>query len=144
MFRIGAEVTVSVNGVPIKIYPAARLVAEGKVESKSGGCLSGYFSAGIGLDAGVSADFSVPNPGDLLGTACIGLVSGICSTPKVKVANCVVKEIAGVNPCKKVGLISNNLLFVRIKKVVDILQALMSKTRFIIVFIDASMLVLHS
>ena len=83
---------------------AARLVAEGNLKaslSQSSSCVSGSFSAGIGLDAGIAADFSVPNPASLMGTACLGVVGNVCKLSNVKIANCAVKVLTKVDPCKK-------------------------------------------
>ena len=101
VLRIGAEITTSVNGIPIAIFPAARLVAEGKVQASSTGCLTGSFAAGIGLDAGISVSLTVPKPGALMGTVCRALVEATCNLPHVKVLNCAVKVAFNANPCKE-------------------------------------------
>jgi len=103
VIRIGAEITAAVNGIPISILPAARLVAEGKVETTNSGCLTGSFSAGIGLDAGITLGFSVPNPAPLMGAVCRALVETTCNIPHVKIANCAVKVAFKADPCKEAG-----------------------------------------
>ena len=103
VIRIGTEITAAVNGIPISILPAARLVAEGKVETTNSGCLTGSFSAGIGLDAGIVLGITVPNPAPLMGAVCRALVEATCNIPTVKVLNCAVKVAFNVNPCKEAG-----------------------------------------
>ena len=103
VIRIGAEITAAVNGIPISILPAARLVAEGKVETTNSGCLTGSFSAGIGLDAGITLGITVPNPAPLMGAVCRALVETTCNIPGVKVANCAVKVAFKADPCKEAG-----------------------------------------
>ena len=99
--RIGPEISVVVNGIPMKMMLAARFVMEGNLLLSQPACMTGSFSAGIGLDAGISADLSLPNPGELAGMACQSLVGAACKVPLVKVANCAVKVFTKVDPCKK-------------------------------------------
>ena len=68
-FQIGTEITVAINGIAVNIYPSLDLVAKGKIMIASKACLSGYVSAGVGLSAGISTGFSVPEPGVLIGAA---------------------------------------------------------------------------
>ena len=101
VLRVGAEITVAVNGIPIKIFPAARLVAEGNTQLTNAGCLTGSFAAGIGLDAGISLGFVVPNPAPLMGAVCRALVETTCNVPGANVASCAVKLAAKIDPCKE-------------------------------------------
>ena len=101
VIRVGAEITVAVNGIPITIFPAARLVAEGNMQLTNAGCLTGSFAAGIGLDAGISLGFVVPNPAPLMGAVCRALVETTCNMPGLNVLNCAVKVATKVEPCKE-------------------------------------------
>eukprot|EP00794_Sanderia_malayensis_P019570 gene19570-21501_t len=100
VLRIGTQLRISVNGIPLSMFLAARFVMEGKL-ALSQNCMTGSFSAGIGLSAGITADFSIPNPATLAGIACKGVVGGACMFPAVKVANCAIKVLTKVDPCKK-------------------------------------------
>ena len=74
-FQIGTEITVAINGFAVNIYPALHFVVEGKVLISSKACLSGLVSAGVGLTAGISTGFSVPDAGVLIGAAINALKS---------------------------------------------------------------------
>ena len=111
VIRIGAEITASVNGIPIHMLLATRFVMEGNLalSLQSPNCVTGSLAAGLGLDAGISTDFKVPNPGKLIGTSCRGIVNGACKTHVGKVANCAAKLITKIDPCKKANEICGDM-----------------------------------
>lgn len=99
VMRIGPEVTVAVNGVPFKLLPAVRFVLEGNLKAQTAGrCVTGSMAAGIGLDAGILMDMSLPSPGELMELACIASVNLVkTAVPAAKAADCLAKVAIGIS-----------------------------------------------
>eukprot|EP00794_Sanderia_malayensis_P009630 gene9630-10618_t len=113
VFSIGPEITVSVNGMPMRMFTAMRLVAEGELGLRSSypsrPCLTGSLKAGIGLDAGIEVDLSIPDPGELAAMACHGAIKMACKYGPLKAASCLGKALTGKSLCDEMGGLCDDL-----------------------------------
>ena len=83
--RVGPEIVVKVNGIPLKIFSAAKFVLKGDV-SYSNRCLKTKIEGGLGFDAGFGASPlpQIPSPGDMAGAACQMANKLVCNLPNIK------------------------------------------------------------
>ena len=106
--RIGPEITVTVNGIPINIFTGIRFAIDAVVPKiqnspNQSACFHGDIKAGIGIDVGIGIDTQEMTASRVLGSACSSAVTAACYSEKA--VNCMTQAIKGrktkFHPCNK-------------------------------------------
>jgi hypothetical protein len=93
-YRLGPRITISCNGVPVKVDAAFALYMTGTL-ALNNGCLDGSLEMGAAADISSNVIFDAPNPQDMAYEACLTAASVIESSTVGKVGTCLAK-VAGI------------------------------------------------
>lgn len=123
---VGPEVVVSINGVPMKVFPSVQFKAEGTLTAQhenGASCIGGSLKFSTNLMALIIPDVKrLTSVSGNFGTACRTMAHLQCKiNPIGRAANCFAKSFLGVDPCKELEKGCDEMTN-QMKRIPDIVQ----------------------